>query len=384
MSKIKFLKVSSFYPEYLGKLYRENPELKDSPYVTQYQKMMEQGIGWADYWVINLNKTGEFEAELIIINNEHAQKKWALENNFQYTEENWMLDIITEQTRRFSPDLFFANDYTVLNNRILYHIRKNVPSIKCLIGWDGVGLLDAERFRACDVMMSCNTRIAQHYEDNGFRKAFYFPFAFEKTLLDKIKTGRQKYKIGFSGSLTLRKGGHHQRLKLLGKVARNFKVDYWLSSFDDNKTYLLKNILLKTKAGAFTDVYDILNLWRISKGNVFGLDMYQTMADSEITLNNHIDTAYSFGGNIRLWEATGVGTCLVTDWKDNMNTLFEPDKEVVVFRSPEECVEKIKYLQNHPSEMRDIAAAGHKRTLEQYSYERRIKDIVVPVLKSLL
>ena len=57
-----------------------------------------------------------------------------------------------------------------------------------------------------------------------------------------------------------------------------------------------------------------------------------------MTLNHHIDVAEAYAGNLRLFEATGVGTLLVTDWKKNLHEMFEAGKEVVTYRTPEECV----------------------------------------------
>jgi spore maturation protein CgeB len=247
------------------------------------------------------------------------------------------------------------------------------------MGWDGIGLRETTRFKVCDMMISCSDDILKHYRKEGFKTAL-FQFGFESSILDSIDISSKKYNISFAGSLTLRKNGHHNRLKLLGKVARNFKVDYWLSSFAESKPYLFKNILLKIKEGHWEDVMDVIRLWQINKGSLFGMAMYQAMAYSHITLNSHLDTAILLGGNIRLWESTGVGTCLVTDWKENIDELFVPDKEVVVYRSPEECVDKIRYLLANPTKMEAIAKAGQKRTLDDYSYEKRIKDFIPHLL----
>ncbi len=50
--------------------------------------------------------------------------------------------------------------------------------------------------------------------------------------------------------------------------------------------------------------------------------MYQVLRRSRITLNSHIDLAGREAGNMRLFEATGVGAFLLTDFKDNLHTLF--------------------------------------------------------------
>jgi spore maturation protein CgeB len=380
MAKATFVKVSSFYPQYLDKLYAINPELKSRSYAEQYKAMMHQGIGWADYWITNLNQSKEVQATLFIINNPYAQQKWAEENYVKYSADNWMQEILLEQIKAIKPDILFANDYVYLKATDVKVIRNEVPSIKKVIGWDGIGMLDAERFSYCDVMISCGQRLVDYYQSKGL-DSHLFQFGFESSLLKKIDTQQKVYDVSFAGSLTLRNGGHHERLKTLGYVARKCEVQYWLSSFDENKIYLLKNLLQKLSRGLIEDVEYILKLLLINKGSVYGLDMYQILAHSQITLNSHIDTAESTAGNIRLWEATGVGTCLVTDWKDNLSDIFKPDIEVVTYKTKEECVEKINYLRNHPQQMKAIAEAGQKRTLEEYSYAKRMKDLIPFLLK---
>jgi spore maturation protein CgeB len=48
-----------------------------------------------------------------------------------------------------------------------------------------------------------------------------------------------------------------------------------------------------------------------------------------MTLNIHADSSPTHASNMRLLDATGEGTCLVTEWKENLHELFEPEKEVV-------------------------------------------------------
>ena len=65
---------------------------------------------------------------------------------------------------------------------------------------------------------------------------------------------------------------------------------------------------------------------------------------------------------------------MITDWKENISDFFEPDKEVVVFKTPGECADKVRYLLNNEPKRKEIAAAGQKKTLEFYGFEKRIKD----------
>jgi spore maturation protein CgeB len=117
--------------------------------------------------------------------------------------------------------------------------------------------------------------------------------------------------------------------------------------------------------------------------------MYQRLRDSRITLNRHgevvarfgqggvgvIDVAKNAANNVRLFEATGVGTLLLTDRKDNLSDMFEPGKEVAVYASADECVETIRYYLDHESEREAIARAGQERTLRDHNYDVRMQEL---------
>nr|MBA2621017.1 glycosyltransferase family 1 protein [Acidobacteriota bacterium] len=108
---------------------------------------------------------------------------------------------------------------------------------------------------------------------------------------------------------------------------------------------------------------------------VFGIEMFQRLRASRVVFNNHIDISQVSASNMRLFEATGVGACLLTDWRENLSDLFEPDKEVLTYRTAEECVEKVKYIFEHEAERRSIAAAGQRRTLREHTFEKLVAQL---------
>jgi spore maturation protein CgeB len=112
--------------------------------------------------------------------------------------------------------------------------------------------------------------------------------------------------------------------------------------------------------------------------------MFQTLKNSKITFNCHIDVSPRSASNMRMFEATGVSTCLVTDWKENIQTLFEPDYEVVTYKSLAECVEKIQWLLMHPEQRQAIAQAAQQRVFNQHTFKQRahqLNDIITKVLR---
>ena len=104
--------------------------------------------------------------------------------------------------------------------------------------------------------------------------------------------------------------------------------------------------------------------------------MYQVLRRSRITLNSHIDLAGREAGNMRLFEATGVGAFLLTDFKDNLDTLFAPEGEVAVWRSIDDCLDVIGRMIGNDDGRSAIARAGQARTLAQHTYRHRTAEIL--------
>lgn len=116
---------------------------------------------------------------------------------------------------------------------------------------------------------------------------------------------------------------------------------------------------------------------------VIGMDMYNLLHQSKVTFNKHADLGWGGVGNMRMFEATGVGTCLVTDMGKNMRDLFEPDKEVVTYTSIDEAVEKVNYLMEHEGAATGIASAGQRRTLKDHTINIRCQQIDEVIQKNL-
>ena len=111
--------------------------------------------------------------------------------------------------------------------------------------------------------------------------------------------------------------------------------------------------------------------------------MYQLLRDSTVTLNSHIDVSTHSASNMRLFEATGVGGCLLTDVKTNLSQLFELDAEIVAYDSFEECSEKIRWLLDNPQKRNSIAEAAQKRVLKSHTFAYRAVQLDEIIRSSL-
>jgi spore maturation protein CgeB len=77
----------------------------------------------------------------------------------------------------------------------------------------------------------------------------------------------------------------------------------------------------------------------------------------------------------RNFEIPGCGGFQLSGDSEDLTDYFEPDREIVLFKSIDELCEAIqRYLRD--SAARDsIASAGYRRTLSEHTFERRFRDI---------
>jgi len=74
-------------------------------------------------------------------------------------------------------------------------------------------------------------------------------------------------------------------------------------------------------------------------------------------------------------EASGVGTMILNDNGTNLSEIFVPGKEIEVYSSMEEALEKITYYNAHPEKAIEIGRNAQKRTIEDYTYEKFVVQL---------
>lgn len=387
MSKTRLLYAAPFYRAFLDSVYRRNPDLIHATYAQQSKFLMELRFGWSDAWERNLEALGTYGVETVITNAELTQKTWAREHGVEYSTHDWAREILGAQIREFCPDVLFFTDVKLITAPILNEIRRRNPQVRLVISWDGIGLRNPARFEGVDVLLSCVQHLATFYEQHGFR-AYLLPMAFDAQILHHLQRRENAVGVSFVGGLSLFEDGHFERLKLLSLLVDQTNIEIWLS------TNFLRQCARSTfdlaRRGDLLGLPAHLTRLRAygkvvarSHGEIYGLEMYGALASSRVTINSHIDVAGSTAGNMRLFEATGVGTCLLTDWKENLGDYFAPESEVVTYRSDDECVEKIRWLLANPKDRDRIAEAGQKRTLRDHTFAARARRLDQIIRESL-
>jgi spore maturation protein CgeB len=387
---MRILVLNADYPRFMAWLYGHQPGLENAPYAAQMTARNASLFGVADFYSRNFAVLGHAAAE-IHVNNPWLQSAWAREHGVvieppkavgdaeRRAPPGWAQRIVTPfkpmlrplarkvglsprldvqaenillaQVEDFRPDLVLNQDIFHVDTRLMRRIKSIGNPI--LIGQVGLKPSRGEDWTVYDLMMSQLLTTVESFRALGIRSEVNH-LAFEPTILDALpETSATDVDVSFIGTVST---DHRQRIALLEAVANHYDLKLW-----GNRPPTLASSS---------------SLHRCFQGEVWGLNMYQVLRRSRITLNSHIDLAGREAGNMRLFEATGVGTFLLTDFKDNLDTLFAPDREVAVWRSIEDCLTAIGRYIDDDGARAAIARAGQARTMSQHTYRQRTAEIL--------
>lgn len=370
---MKILIIDTYYERFLKRFYEQQKEnIENLNYNELRQLLFNQLFGTSNFYSKNLKKIG-VEAEEIIFNDVILQTKWAKENNLKLKLEDslwlkifnkinkkinrilgkgYLYGILINQIESYKPDILYIQSPTYFSPLFLKRIKRLV---KLLIAQIASPLPPLWFFKPYDLVISSLPNYVEYFRKNKINSE-YLKLAFEPEILNHLQKKENQYSITFVGSFA---NVHQKFVPVFEEVARNFgeKFLIWGYGIENTKSEILK---------------------KHYQGEAFGLEMYNILYNSKIVLNRHgeVSISQNYANNMRLYEATGVGTFLITDYKDNLNELFQIGEEVEVYRDADELVSKISFYLENDEKRKKIAEAGQKRTLNEHTYENRMKELL--------
>lgn len=78
---------------------------------------------------------------------------------------------------------------------------------------------------------------------------------------------------------------------------------------------------------------------------------------------------------LRTLDIMACGGFLLSNYQPELAEYFEEGKELVLFYSKEDCLDKIAYYLDHEEERVQIAEAGCRKVGELFSYRRQLGKI---------
>lgn len=145
---------------------------------------------------------------------------------------------------------------------------------------------------------------------------------------------------------------HRERLEVIKQLGSKYPVT--LFSYDNSDT--ISGVVNRGTVNYYTEMPKVFNQSRINLN---------------ITLK-----IIKTGMPLRILDILGAGGFLMSNWQKELADNFTDGKDVVMYQSIDELVEKCGYYLSHEDERRQISINGHDRAHELFELEKLLKEII--------
>lgn len=366
-----FLRISSVYSTFLkefNKTYYDN----NDDYETSLNKLFSCNYSISNNLTKSLSKLN-YKCIEIVENANLIQKKWLKEYGNKDSKEA----ILTQQIKYYKPDFIYIGNADLADNKFIENIKKksNVKKIFCF-NCAPLTKKIMQNLKNVDGVITCTKGYEQKINNHLKKKVLLMRHSFDKNYQPQNENKPRNIDITFIGSLFLKEGLHAKRVSLIYRLMKNFKNTYIAINFSNYfflyfSFNILRSIFLFKLHKDIFFYYKLLYVYIFSKKAIFGNKMMNILKSSKILVNTHIDDT-EYAGNMRLFEGTGMGCLVLTDFKKELDKIFQIKKEIEIFTNDNDLVEKCKYFLKNEKELLNISKNGNLRTLADHTYEQRV------------
>ncbi len=387
-----------------GYAYQKYAWLRHAEYNVQLGTLLDEPYSFHSGYQPVLQRRGH-ECMTCFPGIEPLEQAWTRENGRPQLAVPEAWQVVLEQLIQFQPEAVFCSLSNAFDPQFAQALGSHVRSLRAVIGYAGSFTVDGRRMASFDAVITCSQDV-QSFLQNQRLRAYYLPHSFDAISVRRLLGDRSDptvNRIVFSGNLERRKGVHLERARLLGEIAERVPLAIYSPAAERSESKDLLDWAVRGMAarsarallrvpvvkGVAERSFAVRRLSKIHLANspflpaamrkvlrppVFGLDAFRIYRAYTATLNHSGE--YETAENMRLFEATGAGACLLTDWKPNLPQYFEIDREIVTYRSADECVEKAGWLLDHPAEAAAIGVAAREKCLANYTFEQRADEMI--------
>ena len=158
----------------------------------------------------------------------------------------------------------------------------------------------------------------------------------------------------FENGYVIRKIANIERVCVLNMLAERYPVTFYTTSKTAERDLCNVNIMSPVCSA---------------------MDLHRVYQNSKISLNISLK-GIEGGTPQRVLDILGAAGFVMTNYCPETAEIFEEDKEIVMFRTPEELAEKADYYLTHDAEREKIARNGYEKVMRCYTYERKIKELL--------
>jgi spore maturation protein CgeB len=99
--------------------------------------------------------------------------------------------------------------------------------------------------------------------------------------------------------------------------------------------------------------------------------MLRVLSAAKLTVNTHGNFMH-YGGNMRLFEAAGVGTLQLTEDLPGVRQWFTPGETIITYSDHDDLRDKVAYYLSHDAERESIARRAQEHVYAHHTYEQRL------------
>ena len=415
--------------------YKSNPALQFLGAIEQQKYFFENDSVFNDYFDIRMRELG-IECQSVVHDVQNIRDAWIRTSDFELTG-NFNLDFLLAVIRRFDANVIFEQSAGLLDKQMVLKLKAEIPNL-VLVAAHIASPVNFENYSEHDlVFVGCESYI-HPMEEVGCGKVFLLRHGFDTRLVEKYVSPQRVYDLTFVGNSGFRNPSYWSRYKYLDQLSGSGLLQSWsrpnqTGSDDSGRWFSFRSMLGATifnfvklsvgilsclvikvcgfvlvpkgfrnlvteRLSRYSNEYQQLRRvafplnWRFPKipfyvrdsdrsnPQVFGSEMLRVLASSKITFHRRADLVDGCAGAMRLFEATGMGSLLLTDEDSDIDSVFEPGIEVVTYSSFQECVDKINYYLEHESERERIALKGQERTFNDHSLNARYTFVAEQLL----
>lgn len=410
--------------------FRKSHHLKNKSFKEQIHLLRSENLLLPGGWAAAMEAEG-FEVFETLYNDPVLQARWAVENEKDnlIRESNYLFKIISEQVKSFQPDIIFLYGGAFFWATRQFRAQLQALCKKRIIlsgfwgdelphGWDY-----GEEFGDLDLVF-CSSSVYQKKLEGAGINAISVGNCFDDTI-SYIKPTTKREDFIFCGTTGFAYPDHVGRYEKIVEITSKSRLRI-LANEPRITNRSMQEICLNFLASLPTPVIRILSaispgggrlarglnlalilgetglnagsMYRQKSGHRFATyfdnkkslkqlfpsrvssllpncsDYYSLIAGTKLVLNLHRDEDADIG-NIRCFEVTGLGSCLVTDRGKELAEFFDIENDIVTFETVDECLEKVRFLLNHPEEIERISKNGQRTTLSLHTVKQRCHQI---------
>ncbi|MGL4209780.1 MAG: glycosyltransferase family protein, partial [Candidatus Adiutrix sp.] len=87
------------------------------------------------------------------------------------------------------------------------------------------------------------------------------------------------------------------------------------------------------------------------------------------------------GLNQRIFDVPASGAFLLTDYRQQIENVFELGREIITYKSPEEALDLARFYTHNPHERQKIAQAALTRVKNCHLYRFRLAEIIAKITR---